>query len=292
MGKIHQVLLNKVDLDTIATAWLMVGCAQAQPRFTALRGSANAAQLADPTILCVEVGGSGRMVENNFDHHDQRQPGLLSSTMQVMARKMRIAAYVDAVDRGLEMGRHEGDTFPSLLQLISGMLLSAEKPEEQMAAGGEILQAVLETGIDPYGSMAPLYEVIPAARSWADRKRQHDRLFEEVAASAAWYTTAAGKKLAVVETTWVGAPGALYGRGADIVLARNPAFQSGGEVYAKYTLAAHREAGVTITPALFELQKLEEGWGGPAHGTICGSPMGRDSTLTVEEVTQVIIQNL
>lgn len=280
---------SKVDLDTLLAAFLIGARASDAPVMTLrqCRGSASAGELSDPAHLCVEVGGAGRCSENNFDHHGPGAPEQ-SASRQVYERLGRLVAYVDAVDRG-DPPRGDGG-FPNLTQLIAGMLLSVAEPKQQMEAGLQILRLIVERGLDPAGSLATLYDELPAAERWAQRKREHDAQFANVLAAATWLTTKGGRKLAVVETTWFGAPGALYGAGAEVIVALNP--RHGDQAIRKFTVSVHRELQVTVRPALEELAKCEQGWGGPAHGTICGSPQDRSSALGLEEVVRVVQETL
>lgn len=288
---IKQLLFgSKVDLDS-ALASLLMGARLCETSIMAMRvarGSASAEELSDSTILVVEAGGSGRTAENNFDHHGPGAPDA-SSAAQVYKRIGRLVQYVDELDRGYLSGLDRCE-FPSLSQLFAGMLLSVKDPTEQMRHGQRILQEILESGVDPYGSMTPILDDMPGARAWAQVKREHDKKGGDAIASTTWYTTKNGRKLAVLETTWFGAPGALMGVGAEVIVACNPSHGDLG--IKKFTVASNRDVGVTVTPALVEIKKLEEGWGGPAHGTIIGSPMDRSSALAIEEVMRIVIETL
>ena len=206
----------------------------------------------------------------------------------------RLIRYVDELDRGERHASEERDKkekiFPSLAFLVASMLFAVKDPQEQMEQGLEILREVLHSGVDPYGSMEPILDAIPDAREWVRQKRMHELLTEEVCASAVWHTTKAGRKLAVVVTEWRGAPGALYGRGADVVIALNPRHEERGKVYRKFSVAGTK--GVVVTPALERIDELEDGWGGPAHGTIIGSPVGESSLLPLEDVVNVVVETL
>lgn len=300
MGVIREVLFGKVDLDTLTTV-LVLGLNPGTVAFKAVRGSASGAALADKSVVAIEVGGSGRTAENNFDHHSS-EPQVtgcmsLSSCAQALERLARLVRYVDELDRGVRRAEHiENGGFPSLSQLISGMLLVVKDPEERMEKGLEILRAVLQSGVDPYGSMESMLEAVPQAGLYARTKREHDRQFELVCADATWFTTKGGHKLAVVETSWIGAPAALYGKGATIVIALNPAMRkrSGDETYRKFTIAVNSSEvqGLTVFPVLKELTKLEEGWGGPNHGGICGSPVDKDSSLSMDTLVDIVTERL
>ncbi len=98
-------------------------------------------------------------------------------------------------------------------------------------------------------------------------------------------------RIAVVESTHRAATSVGYSL-APVVVARNPAFKfGGGEAHAKYTVCAF-EAGkfADIKSALAELATLEPGWGGSP--TIGGSPQGVSSTLTIDQVVEVVTKHL
>jgi len=295
MGFIREVPFGKVDLDTLVTS-LVLGLNPSEILFRAVAGSVSEAMLADTSVMAIEVGGSGRVAENNFDHHSSKEGTTLSSAAQALERLARLVRYVDELDRGDRRAEHvEGGGFPSLSQLISGMLFVEQSPNVRMERGLELLKVVLHSGIDPFGSMEAILDFIPQGRVYASTKRENDRQFEEVSQMATWYTTTSGRRFAVIETSWIGALGVLYGKGADIVLALNPQMSNpdGSGTYRKFTLAVNRSVvDITVFPVLEELLKLEEGWGGPNHGGICGSPVGRNSELEIDQVVQTVIEKL
>jgi hypothetical protein len=290
------LLPQKLDLDVmLLTLFAGVDAGQDNVRFVA--GSASGPELADPDVLCVEVGGSGMVAENCFDHHSGSGAGKgktsLSAAAQFFERVATLFRYVDEVDCGkLERVKKVG--FPSLLQLVSGMLFAVKDSKLRLQYGHAILRAVLQSGINPYEeSMEAILDKVPGARSWAEAKRLHEERGETVMRGAQWFTTAAGKKLAAIETDWIGAPGALYGCGADVVVALNPRMEMGDRTIAKFTIASPKEKDISVRPVLAKLEALEiersekGGWGGPNHGTIIGSPQDRSSSLLMEEVVQI-----
>ena len=98
-------------------------------------------------------------------------------------------------------------------------------------------------------------------------------------------------KVAVVESTHRAATSVGYSL-APVVVALNPAFKlGGGEAHRKFTVCAF-EAGkfADIKSALAELASLEPGWGGSP--TIGGSPQGVSSTLTIDQVVEVVAKHL
>jgi hypothetical protein len=89
-----------------------------------------------------------------------------------------------------------------------------------------------------------------------------------------------------VETEVIGALGALYGRGCQIAIAYSPRF--GNPPVPKYTIAGN---GVRVDSLLQLLNEREAGWGGPAHGTIIGSPRV-GSKLKPHEVKAIVQEHL
>ncbi|MBP9798078.1 hypothetical protein KBC70_02925 [Candidatus Woesebacteria bacterium] len=78
---------------------------------------------------------------------------------------------------------------------------------------------------------------------------------------------------------------------APVVVALNPEFRfGGGEPHAKFTVCQFTTEYLDLRAALAELAELEPGWGGSP--TIGGSPQGVSSTLSVEQVVDVIARHL
>lgn len=78
---------------------------------------------------------------------------------------------------------------------------------------------------------------------------------------------------------------------APVVVALNPEFRlGGGEPHAKFTVCQFTTEYLDLRAAFAELAELEPGWGGSP--TIGGSPQGESSTLTVEQVVEVIARHL
>lgn len=78
---------------------------------------------------------------------------------------------------------------------------------------------------------------------------------------------------------------------APVIVALNPSFRfQGGDPHKKFTVCQYTAEYVDLKAALADLQKLEAGWGGSP--TIIGSPQGIGSTLTLEQVTEVVARHL
>ena len=303
-----RVQVGKIDLDTCGTAFLL-GVTR-EDEVKVVRGDASPQDLADPSVICIEVGGSGRVDQNNWDHHAAGGPQD-SATLQAwwslgqdaaMAKlaqwagwdvyashaaigalrsELRLVEYIHLLDtQGPEALRRRtgGDVvFPTLSDCFAGMLLlTAREPSvEQLHKGVELLQSVLEAGQDPFGTICGF-------DSYAEAKRVNNAQIAKAVEMAQWTTTQAGRKLGYMEADLFGAPGALSGVGAEIVVVFNPTF--GNPPAPKFTIAGN---GIKVDAALPELNALEQGWGGPATGTILGSPRG-GSSLTLKEVVEIV----
>lgn len=98
-------------------------------------------------------------------------------------------------------------------------------------------------------------------------------------------------RIAVVESTHRAATSVGYSL-APVVVALNPSFKlGGGEPHRKFTVCVF-ELGkfADIKSALAELATIEPGWGGSP--TIGGSPQGVSSTLTIDQVVDVVAKYL
>ncbi|WP_289008978.1 hypothetical protein [uncultured Thermomonospora sp.] len=81
-------------------------------------------------------------------------------------------------------------------------------------------------------------------------------------------------------------------RFAPVVVATNPAFRwQGGEPHVKHTIARWNSNIPMNWPAMLAaLQAAEPGWGGST--SICGSPQGRGSKLTTQQVTEITLRHI
>lgn len=119
-------------------------------------------------------------------------------------------------------------------------------------------------------------------------EKERERLVSALETGQIKYETRS--KIAVVESehrsaTWVG-----YSL-APVVVCYNPKFQQGGgEPHKKFTIAAYQQEYADIKSALFDLNEIENGWGGSP--TIGGSPQGVSSKLTTDEVLTVVEKHL
>ncbi len=283
-----RVIVQQVDLDTCLAALIMG--VQRGDEVIVVRGRAKECDLADPSTLCVEVGGAGRTAEQNFDHHEPGGPtdpacrqayGLSAKPEPSLAR---LVDYVAAHD--VDGVRPSGPRTPDVLNLsalFSGMRLVVREPVEQLFAGLDILRTIVEQEIDPAGAMPDR----PEWRAYAAAKRAAWRALEDVRRTAEIFATAGGLRAGFVETDTIGALGELYAMDCEIAIAYSARFRppSGGAEIAKYTIGGRD--GRRVDALLPALGALEVGWGGPAHGTIVASPrMG--TRLAPEQVKHIV----
>jgi hypothetical protein len=289
----RKVVIQKVDLDTALTAFIL-GVSE-KDEIVVVRDKASPEDLADPEVICIECGGSGQTHLGNFDHHDTAEP-LPPACLQAHRLHFgpkdnepleRLVEYVSLLDtQGPEaLKAHsklpEG-AFPTLSDVFSGMLLITKDPKEQLVRGIQICEAVVKQGIEPWGLMPEL----PQWEGYLEAKRQNNEAIQRAIASAQFFETKSGLRAGFVETEVIGALGALYGRGCQIAIAYSPRF--GSPPVPKYTIAGN---GVRVDSLLQLLNEREAGWGGPAHGTIIGSPRV-GSKLKPHEVKAIVQEHL
>jgi len=263
MKDYNSVNIQKPDLDTCMTA-LVMGVS-ATDCVAVLNGNASEDELRNPAVLCIEVGGSGLVHLNNFDHHDPDKyyPPACQQAYEYKAIKdeklHRLVSYVCIVDDRPE--KHPSMPFPSLSSIFSGMLLAEKEPLKQFFSGIEILQTALVYNIDPFKS-------VPDLESWRfykEEKYKNQCELDKILQQAEFYVTNNGTMIGYLESSVIGGIGALYAQGCEVVIVYNPCF--GTPPVKKYTIASQN---MKVAVLLKELDKVENGWGG--RETIIGSP--------------------
>ena len=294
MAEVRDFYIHKPDLDTCLTA-LILGIVPGD-RLTVLPGTpAPSELLADPGAVCIEVGGSGQVELNNFDHHDGeryfspacRQACRVRYGGQSPAGLARLVDYVVQIDdppAGPVPNDAKSVEFPSLSNLFSGMLMVTSEPEAQFRRGVGLLAEVLAAGCDPF---APLPER-PEWESFLAAKRENQQRLEEggILERTVFFTAASGLRVGFLDLTAAGSdlivgPGSLYSHGCEIAVVFSPAF-SRPPVW-KFTIAGRERPVNHLLP---HLNRLEPGWGGRER--IIGSPQERGSRLTVEQVIAAV----
>jgi hypothetical protein len=283
-------MIQQADLDTCLTA-LILGVSD-NDQVEVIRGTAAERDLADPTVLCIEAGGSGRVHQSDYDHHEVRGP-TDSACVQAWERWRigharganetdsaaweRLVAYVAMMDTGpISLPRASS---PTLSQVISGMRLTVHRPVEQLREGMQILSAVLVNGFDPFASLPEL----PGWAAYLKARRVNDAALDAVTSRVQVHVSRSGRRIGGVETEAIGAPGILYAMGCDLAVVYHPRF--GHPPVRKITIGSN---GDKLDNLLDALNHLEPSWGGPASGTIIGSP--RPGTqLALEQVLRLVL---
>ncbi len=285
-----KVVIQQVDLDACLTA-LLLGVSP-MDRIVSVGAKATPNDLADPSVLCIECGGSGQTDLNNFDHHDT-STDLPPASRQAVAitggdlSLQWLVAYVGLNDTvGPEAlkrisGLKEG-AFPTLSGVFSGMRLLTEDPKDQLIKGMDIFRLVLERRIDPFGMMPELAEW----QGYIEAKRRNDEGLKRAEGEALLFTTEGGLPAGYLQVDSVGAFGILYRSGCRVGIVHNPRF--GRPPVKKYTIGGD---GIKVDSLPLFLNARDPGWGGPAHGTIIGSPRG-GSYLRPEEVIELVKKHL
>jgi len=284
MEKRKIVVGTKIDLDTITAAFLL-GVTR-EDQVVVVRGQASPEDLADPGVICIEVGGSGQVDLANYDHHEVGGP-VRSACYQAWeslgkpAEVSRLVEYVDLLDtkglQGLGTERKGDEPKRFLSDVVAGMLLTERDPIQQLHKGIDILREIVAKGYDPFGE-------IPGFDAYVAAKAENVRQVATAVQSARWETSRGGLRVGILETQFPGAAGALYGAGAQVAVLLNPDFNG----VRKFTIAGN---GIRVDAVLPVLNRLEPGWGGPATGTIVGSPR-EGSNLSLEEVARIVLETL
>jgi len=286
-----RVFVGKIDLDTIGCAFLL-GISREDAVEVLRSAQATPEDLADPNVICIEVGGSGRVDLSDFDHHEVGGP-TRSATYQAWEHVgrpeelARLVEYIDILDTAgpQALGTEkrppgEGDNTPRrfLSDVLAGMFLTERNPLEQLHKGIEILKEIAEKGYDPFGE-------IPGFDAYVKTKAENVRQVVLAVENARWETSQGGLQVAILETQFPGATGALYGAGAQVAVLLNPNFNG----VRKFTIGGNN--GIRVDAVLPALNQLEAGWGGPATGTILGSHR-EGSNLSLDEVARVVLETL
>jgi hypothetical protein len=276
-----QVVFQQADLDT-CLAGAILGVSE-EDHILWRREGATQEELADAAVLCLEAGGSGEVDRGNFDHHDTSSP-LPPACVQAFvhcgrpAPYERLVEFTELVDTGQPFAC---PGFPNVSHLVSGIRFILElDPVRQLLAGVACLRQIAELGLDPFNSL-------PWREEWTPFFEEKQRRLDHLASVASTAELARWKNLTIgfAETGAVGAPGALYELGADVAVVYAPSY--GCPPAPKATISGK---GVRVDGLLPMLNACEPGWGGPAHGSIVGSPRA-GTRLSFQELRALVESN-
>lgn len=276
-----RVVFQQADLDT-CLAGTILGVT-GEDCVTWRHEGALPEELADPAIVCLEAGGSGEVDRNNFDHHNTSL-ALPPACVQAFVhcgrpeKYERLVEYAELVDTGRPFAC---PGFPNVSHLVSGVrFLYAPDPVRQFVNGVTCLRAIADLRLDPF---APL----PWREMWAPFFEEKQRRLKELESlvSKVQFVRWDGLKLGFAVSSVIGAPGVLYELGADVAVVYAPQF--GHPPAPKATISGK---GVRVDGLLPVLNAVEPGWGGPAHGTIIGSPRC-GTVLSFSQLRELIESN-
>ena len=277
-----KVIIQKPDLDTCLTALILA--VTERDEIVVVSEAASADDLADPEVLCIEAGGSGGGVLNNFDHHDpgKHYPTACRQAYDRAALKdeklKRLVEYVSMVDdRRSDL---QDIAFPSLSSVFSGMLLNEKDLLKQFHSGIGMLKTVLAVGLEPFATMPERQEW----RRFIDAKRENHLRVRETIDRAEYHTSKGGLKVGAVESAFIGGIGALYEQGCDVVVMLNPAF--GEPPVRKFTIAGNNRPVSHLLP---HFNSLGKGWGG--RDTIIGSPR-EGTSMSMSQTLNIVLENI
>lgn len=275
------VAIQKVDLDAAPTA-LLLGVKDGDQVLT-FKGNAPDSYIFDPEICCIEVGGSGLIQFNNFDHHDPDRYFPPASKQAYIVLGMndpvveRLVEYVSILDERPDLLPRIPS--PSLSSIFSGMLLSEPDPVRQLFAGISILRKVIHAKLDPFSTLP----VLPEWEPYVSAKIKNREKLAEDLSNLRIFRSMTGLKVGFLESRAVGGTKALFAMGCDIALLYNPSY--GNPPRKKFTIASRK---VKLMKLLQHFDKIEPGWGG--RETIIASPR-TGTSLKEEEVLSIVLSH-
>ena len=277
-----RVIIQKPDLDTCLTGLILL--VSDRDNIEVVAENADEKDILNPSVICIECGGTGLVDLNNFDHHDPERyfpPACLQAYKKLGYQDKaleRLVQYVCIVDDRPD--DHAVIPFPSLSNIFSGMLLVEKGIKNQFLKGMDILKRLLNDYIDPFSTMPSL----PEWTDYIEAKKININKIEEIMKKAEFYRSKGGLRIGFLESHVIGGIGTLYKAGCDVVVVYNPLF--GEPPRPKFTIASNGKNVVKLLPFF---DKMEKGWGG--RQTIIGSPK-TGSILKPEEVLEIILKNL
>ncbi len=298
------MVIRQADLDTVVAGYVLG--ASPDSEVTWVPGEASAEDLADPSVLCLECGGAGDTVRGNFDHHgtaaalapacaqalatrsgaDPKLAALVAATFDPRPstrdlsgadpKLAALVAYAAAVDEGRALPRVR--RWPDLSHLHSGVRLCHADQAEAFRQGLRLVAAVHRGGLPPWGPL-------PWRPEWAEyraAKAVNRAALAGLGERARVFRTRLGRLAGWLEAPVPGVHGVLRSLGCEIGVAAAPPDPATGR--RRMTIAS---PSLRVDGWLPVLAAREPGWGGPAHGTIVGSPWG-GSRLALESVVEMV----
>lgn len=276
-----ETYLAKVDLDTIVTGYLLLR--KIPSRLYMVHDCAPEEILANPSILCIECGGSGRTEELNFDHHDgsKKLPCAAEQAwhfLQQPASLQNLVQYTSAIDTGTAtqgVVHRQGET---LSGLISGMRYCLGSEPQRFCEGLRIIDCLVQRSVPPW-DVSSLCSLDATMEHYAKTKAS---LRERVwALENQCHEFRIGcYRVMVLVSPYPGVHGMLRALGAAISLAGD------GK---RWSISFADTVSATVLETTLSLLTLKEpGWGEPVGGRILGSPREKTSTLSESAIKDIL----
>ncbi len=271
---------------------------------------ANSAVFAAGVVFGIEVtipALAGRCTVN-LDHHGRQDTAETPS-----ACEQALTCGLPETGATLATVRPDADSVTAMAVILNrslgrgidtGMVQAVGKFDRMGPSGGEVgafVRAIGRKAFDFKLSLEQRVEWVADLLAGVDKSEEIALLNSahttelKAAREASKLSLHAGKRIAAVVSNHRYATTLGY-ENAPVVVAQNPEMpvdlkDPAKGTYVKYTVCRYdSHTPCDLPTALIELQGLEAGWGG--RGGVFGSPQGISSTLTIEQVIEVVSRHL
>lgn len=182
----RHVLVRGFGLDICGAAYLLR--VTRKDNVKVLREEASSEDLADPDVVCIEVGGSGQIQLNNWDFFGGGRESVTTQVWLEGSQKARtmweggfpnigqfcplqaLVNYIMAFR--IESSFTFSVEFPKLTDLFSGILLYERDPIKQFHRGVDLLHLVVAHNMDPFKS----FKGVQMFTGYAEAKATAERI--------------------------------------------------------------------------------------------------------------------
>lgn len=269
-GRFKLCVFQKVDLDTVLAGFL-TGIKPGVPLLQ-VQDKAPQTYLDALDVLCLECGGSGDVGQNNFDHHNTTKyiPPASTQAFEKFAVPdhylEKLVKYVADIDEGrCRLYGQRNDS--TLSEIFSGMLMCCGNTEFTFIHGLNMIEKVVSYSLDPLCMSLQEKEWIFFKRMKSNNRKRLQEIKDHVKRFVTEHDIRGG----ILITHLTGVHGLMRKMGIDLSIAAKPINNKW-----KYTVGS---SGFSLFDLLCTLQRMENGWGGPAHGKIIGGPISGSKVI-------------